>query len=266
MKGLARSLVCPSTNTLTRAKKAWLRRRRSVGEAVRTKAIPELDDLQDELAICGPPSDEIRERLLRSVGELTSAQRTALLDLHEEINSRFHGTSYFNRMLRLLRASLLNNADEVAAELTFLTYIERDLRAITPRLLQDSFGDNWFRETKDFLPAEDESVDELDQTDATQKAKFKGFSLQQLFSVAREAASKGNRFGEAFDAALGPDWPDHTRLIVDLRNDFAHGRLVDRDHFTDFDKGWGSDIERIMIALRFADGFAQLKAQNATES
>jgi len=219
---------------------------------LRTQAIPLVDELLADIAELSKSGDREIELLRTRVRELTLEQRNALLGYFSQISDGYRGTILFERLVDLLRASLLNDSDAVITSVSFVTSIELEMRKCIAPLAREALGENWFSILigQLDLPSRDRE---------SSGANLTRLTLHDLFAALRALAETDRQVYDTLSAALGQRWSESFRTVEELRNNFAHGRLVDRAHFTDFDLTWGSALSSILAAARLSLGLRELR-------
>lgn len=171
---------------------------------------------------------------------LTPQQLTAFLSLYTRFKAEFGTTGQWKRMSGILRASLLGEREELGDLLSFLTYIESDLRALLPRLLAREIGSRWY----DALTSETSLTGNVVE-----------WTLRQYMDALRWANERSSDGVGAFlEPHLGESWTSGLRKVQDLRNEYAHGRLLTYPTFTTFDSDWGRVLDRVFEAAKVSKG------------
>ncbi len=237
-------------------------------DAVRGSFRPEAEDLVEELVTSAGLSDRERELVQLGLDELQRADLDALVDLFYRITADFSSTSLYTRLLQLIRGSLLNNEEVLEEAVSFIPGIERDLRIALPRLLSRHWGDRWMAKFMEpLLPLGSDNFVEMGHGgEATRQPTVRDLSLSGLLQGARAAAESDSYVAGILAMTLGARWQPDVRGVVDLRNDFAHGRLINRDDYRTFSGDWGQVLNRLLGAAAFARGTADLRSGSEAQS
>ena len=189
------------------------------------------------------------ELLRREVGSLDPRQQGALSSLADEIASRASGVDA-ERTRETIAACILKSRKDLNRALSFLTSIEDDLRYFLPRFLHKHLGEGWLNTVRssDFNLGLSDSV-------AIDRFKNDGPSQWSLGIMLRVLSESYRLFegGLAADlhAIFAEGWRSHIREIVDLRDEFAHGKLMGLVRAHEFAGQLGDRLRIILIASQF---------------
>ena len=227
----------------------------NLSEANEADLLCRIDWRRRESQISASLADEILQTLgIRDnsvvLEGLTDQQLAAFLTLFSRYKSEFGTTGQWRRMSGVLRASLLGDREQLGDLFSFLTYMEGDLRLFLPRLLADELGHNWHRD----LTNETSLPDDIDQ-----------WTLRQHMDALRWAKDQSPAINDFLETHLGKDWTSGLRKVQDLRNDYAHGRLLSHppSRFTAFDGEWGAVLDYLFEAAKLAKGLSAAAEQTS---
>jgi hypothetical protein len=200
----------------------------------------------------------------REIKSLERRQRAALIDIHNEAKEQLT-TPEFERFAEVLERSIVGDRKTLNQTLSFLTSIEGDLRYVLPRLLPRHLGASWYSDVirmwSQFADAGDAETVSLSDYDKRLAKSIDDWSLYQLMIILNRVLKDRPLLEVELEGYLAPDWRKSIRRIVDLRNDYAHSKLVEATRTRDYQGQWGARLRDLMLAIKFQLGVERVREE-----
>jgi|GEM_PF-2652122 len=150
--------------------------------------------------------------------------------------------------LRILRATALNDQDELQSSLSYLLNFEPVFKKRLIREFFEVFGEDWLTQIRDICA----SSDDYKEHATTEMSKnLLGWSLGTFLVTARAIAKLHPGFRGRLATQLGDNWDAGTEDLVELRNDLAHGRVYEMSSLDSYDADRVDYLQRTMKAAVF---------------
>jgi len=224
----------------------------------------------DAVRITLPPSVsellqffDFDDALRGNILALTREDQDALAALFSEARKTLD-TPEARRFAEILRSCLRRDRKEINQSLSFLTSIEGDLRFVLPRVMSAQVGKSWLRDLREEGRREfgDETQASEDERAWLQEGTSpKQWSLIQLMFATLIAVRRWPSVATHLNRALPPGWEHSIRPLVNLRNDYAHSKLVDLSRAQDFTGEWGATLRSVIGAIAFQRRMEKLREE-----
>lgn len=180
------------------------------------------------------------------IGYLNPQSRAWLVDQYNAVTTRVESIDVIETSLEILTAALKRDRNALRGKLSFVVDLEFYFRQFVVNVLSEAYKLDWIPDVHERIP---NPFRNMTENDARNPGKWPlGVVLQVLRESCRNEAYIDARVTEA----LGEDWYGLIRPVFDVRNEFAHGRLineVDDDDLNDFSGQWGQNLKDIIRAL-----------------
>ena len=175
---------------------------------------------------------------------LDSDVRRRLEAVVEELVSRLGETSEWETVQGIVRACLTNDRRQLRQYLSFVLDFELYFREYVTLLLANAWGSAWPTLARRHFP---ELFRNLDQSVEQSPPDW---PLGVVHSLLREAAAQDTTIKAEVLHDLGEQWSSRVRAVLNLRNPFAHGKLLaDVPRRPDLSAEWGRDCFNLLRAL-----------------
>lgn len=196
-------------------------------------------------------SDAIQSQLLTEVGSLSQDERDALRSLIDRIRNTKADPESHRRLEDAIRATILRERSDFNRAASFLTSIEGDLRYFVPRFLAKHLGNDWMVKLQhmDYPPELPERSSAQDPGWVKPGKVADSWSLTGLLlALARAYEAGGDSLAASIRALFPEGWRSKITDIVAIRDDFAHGKMMDYVESKDFGGRLGKKLETMLLA------------------
>jgi hypothetical protein len=125
-------------------------------------------------------------------------------------------------LLRILKATALNDQDEFRASIGFLLNFEPEFKKRLIREFSEAFGEQWLKVIRDLCAGDPSYRDHAQKEMAKDLRKW---TLGTYRTTARALSSLNPKFRGWIVQQLGEDWDESIGDLLALRNDLSHGRV-----------------------------------------
>jgi hypothetical protein len=150
-------------------------------------------------------------------------------------------------LLRMLRATATNDRTLFQASLSFLLDFEPIFKSAMTRELAGIFGNNWLAIVRAYC----ESKSQWQKHAEEMKVELGKWTLGNFIFTARAAGEMEPKFIGWLEQRWGESWNAEVDMLVELRNDLAHGRVHNLEPLDTYDEPLTSFLLRAMNAVLF---------------
>jgi hypothetical protein len=136
-------------------------------------------------------------------------------------------------LLRILKATALNDHDEFRSALAFLLNFEPEFKKRLVREFFETFGEQWLVEIRNLCLASEEHRAHAQREMSRDLRKW---TLGTFRITARAVSSLNPQFRGRMVKELGEDWDQAAGDLLKLRNDLSHGRVHEIDQLNEYRK------------------------------
>lgn len=179
-----------------------------------------------------------------AVGTLNTASRQWLVNEYNEVAYFSDDRDIVGLAIKILTAAVNRDRDELRGALSFIVDLEYYFRTFVINVLSEAFKDDWVSDVADRFRNPFKSLPPGDVNDPRK------WPLGVALHLLREVASSDEYVSGRVLGSLGENWYQTIRPVFDLRNEFAHGRLLNEvSTLNDFSGDWGDKLACIVRAL-----------------
>jgi hypothetical protein len=195
-----------------------------------------------------------RDAISRIILGLTPMQQEALGSTYARSIDILSLSKERDRFNELLEAVITDQRKEINQTLSFITSIEGDARNVLPRIsrLIGEAGE------KAMLNALAENTQPGDASSEGQRSQLGNASLSAILGAMRDLA-KHDVIERYLNDFLAQNWQKHSRVIVELRNDYMHSRLTEDLLGKDFAGKLSGKLLDLAETIRFQVGLENLR-------
>lgn len=202
----------------------------------------------------------------REMASLADDDKRALDGLFSKARKDLAGGRALERFVEILRFSLFGDRGGVNRSLSFLSSIEGDIRESLPRILSDEkmYGPDWFTRLRALclIDAERSKFSPRSEEWPTAIVSLDEWTLSPLLMSMTVAANHAPAFDELVGSYLGPNWRSLLGVVIQLRNDYMHSRLVSPEILRDFSGDWGVRLMHAAHVILFQIGLEQMASDS----
>jgi len=194
------------------------------------------------------PAEHRTARLLNvdvdAIALLDPTSRAVLDQLTRELAESLAGSTEWFTAQGVLAACVTGDRRAIRQHLSFVLDFEFYFRSYVAIVLAECYSDGWEEAVVTEFPTIFRNLSEEDRHDPEK------WPLGVAFRVLREAVAGHSLARARVLRELGEDWNSTVRDVLNLRNPFAHGRLLRSiDRLDDLSGEWGKQLTTLLRAL-----------------